>query len=52
MSDFFRTQMGQKFYSSDIPALVKAARKVPELVEELKRMNDLKERELDEKSKS
>lgn len=44
--DFFQTGMGQKFFSRDIPTLIDSLNRVGE---ELKRANDLKEKELKEK---
>lgn len=42
---FDETPRGRRFFESDLPKLIKA---IQELTEEMKRTNDLKEKELDE----
>lgn len=46
MNEFFRTMMGQKFLQGDVPRMVKA---LEDIGRELKRQNDLKEKELQTK---
>lgn len=41
--EFFQTPVGRKFFGADLPKLIKA---IEANTEELKRANDLKEREL------
>ena len=42
---FDETPRGRRFFEADLPKLIKA---IQELTEEMKRTNDLKEKELDE----
>jgi hypothetical protein len=46
--EFFQTPMGRKFYERDVP---KIANTLEDIAKELKRANDLKERELRDKIK-
>jgi hypothetical protein len=46
MTEFFQTMMGQKFYQGDIPRIADALEKI---AKELKRQNDLKEKEVSDK---
>ncbi|MBM7715372.1 hypothetical protein MXL46_11260 [Heyndrickxia sporothermodurans] len=47
--EFYQTKLGRKFYEADFPKFVS---KLDSMVEEVKRANDLKERELDLLEKS
>ena len=46
MPDFFQTIMGRKFYEGDVPRIAKS---LDDIAKELKRANDLKEKELKRK---
>lgn len=41
MSEFFRTQMGRKFYDTDMPSLVKSLEKI---ASQMERQNKLEEK--------
>jgi len=43
--EFFQTGMGRKFYDGDVPRIVEALQNI---AKELKRANDLKDKERDE----
>jgi len=52
MPQFFETQMGRRFFERDVPQLVEAAKKIPELITsvnnlttELARHNELLKRQ-------
>lgn len=46
--EFFQTILGRRFYEGDVPRITKSLEKI---ATELKRQNDLKERELELKEK-
>lgn len=48
MVQFFQTMLGKKFYEGDVPRIAKALENIGQ---ELKRQNDLKEKELESKNK-
>jgi hypothetical protein len=47
MTEFFETRMGQRFYNASIPRLIDA---LEDIGKELKRANDMKEKEVEEKN--
>ena len=49
MIQFFNTLMGRKFYEADVPRIAKA---LENIAIELKKQNELKEKELQQKNES